>query len=73
MEIEKLKKPAKKEQKLEKKKVKEKKETDCPDCGAKLKTTALPHGDLVLCVDACGFRRVVNKKNKNGSGPEMEE
>jgi DNA repair exonuclease SbcCD ATPase subunit len=34
----------------------------CPDCGAEIKTTELPHAVMELCGKACGFRNVRNKK-----------
>jgi DNA repair exonuclease SbcCD ATPase subunit len=34
----------------------------CPDCGAAIKSTELPHGILSLCSKACGFREMRSKK-----------
>lgn len=33
----------------------------CPDCGAEIKETEMPHGVMELCSAACGFRRVRKK------------
>jgi DNA repair exonuclease SbcCD ATPase subunit len=33
----------------------------CPDCGAEIKHTDMPHGVLELCSAGCGHRRVRNK------------
>lgn len=37
-----------------------KKENGCPDCGAEIKTSKLPHANMHLCSEACGWRRVDN-------------
>lgn len=37
-------------------------EKPCPDCGAAIKSTELPHGVLSLCSKACGFRKMQVKK-----------
>lgn len=29
----------------------------CPDCGAEIKKSALPFGNLILCTKACGWRK----------------
>jgi regulator of replication initiation timing len=34
----------------------------CPDCGAELKITELPHAVMELCSAACGHRNVRSKK-----------
>ena len=34
----------------------------CPDCGAELKLTDLPHAVMELCSAACGHRNVRSKK-----------
>jgi hypothetical protein len=36
-------------------------EKECPNCGAKIKTSALPMGLLELCEAACGYRAVLKK------------
>lgn len=56
-ELEKLKEP---QQEKKVKKVEIKKE--CPDCGAEVKSTELPHGTLDLCSKGCGYRNVRSKK-----------
>jgi len=33
----------------------------CPDCGAEIKVTDLPHAKMELCSAGCGFRQVRNK------------
>lgn len=33
----------------------------CPDCGAEIKTTELPHANMYLCSAGCGYREVRNK------------
>jgi len=33
----------------------------CPDCGAEVKTTDLPHAKMDLCGAQCGYRNVRNK------------
>lgn len=30
----------------------------CPDCGAEIKVTELPHAKMSLCSAACGYRKV---------------
>lgn len=47
--------------KQEKTMVEIKKENSCPDCGAEIKTSKLPHAKMHLCSAACGFRRVDNE------------
>ena len=44
------------EGKVKKNKVVERKEC-CPDCGADVKKSALPFGNLILCSKACGWRK----------------
>lgn len=34
---------------------------ECPDCGAEVKESELPHGNLLLCSKACGYREVRSK------------
>lgn len=34
----------------------------CPDCGAQLGITDMPHAIMELCSAACGFRQVRSKK-----------
>lgn len=34
----------------------------CPDCGAELKVTDLPHAVMELCSAACTYRNVRSKK-----------
>lgn len=34
---------------------------ECPDCGAEIKSTELPHAILELCSKGCGHRNVRNK------------
>ena len=34
----------------------------CPDCGAEIKSTELPHAFMELCSKQCGYRNVRNKK-----------
>ena len=34
----------------------------CPDCGAEVKITDLPHATMELCSAGCGFRNVRSKK-----------
>lgn len=36
----------------------------CPDCGADIKTTDLPHAVMDLCSAACGFRSVQIRNKK---------
>lgn len=38
-----------------------KKQINCPECEAPVKLTDLPHGTLLLCSAACGFREVKKK------------
>jgi regulator of replication initiation timing len=33
----------------------------CPDCGAEIKLTELPHAVMELCSAGCGYRKVRNK------------
>lgn len=33
----------------------------CPDCGAEVKCTELPHAIMELCSASCGYRKVRNK------------
>ena len=42
--------------KVKKRKVVERKGC-CPDCGADVKKSALPFGNLILCSKACGWRK----------------
>lgn len=34
---------------------------ECPDCGAEVKSTELPHAIMDLCSNGCGYRNVRNK------------
>jgi len=34
----------------------------CPDCGAEVKSTDLPHAVMELCSGGCGYRLVRSKK-----------
>jgi hypothetical protein len=62
-EIKKLKKQAEKTQpKEDKKKPGKPIAKPCPDCGAEVKTTDLPHATMELCSAGCGFRNVRSKK-----------
>ena len=54
----KLEKVEKEPKKAEVKKV----DKPCPDCGAALKISELPHGTLSLCSKACGYRQMQVKK-----------
>lgn len=36
-------------------------EKECPNCGAKVKSSKLPMGYLELCEAACGYRAVIKK------------
>lgn len=38
-----------------------KKQINCPECEAVVKVTDLPHGTLLLCSAACGYREVKKK------------
>lgn len=51
--IEKQEKPVEKPKKQDK---------ECPNCGAKIKSSELPMGYLELCEAACGYRAVTKKK-----------
>lgn len=51
--IEKQEKPVEKSKKQDK---------ECPNCGAKVKSSELPMGYLELCEAACGYRAVTKKK-----------
>lgn len=33
----------------------------CPECGAEVKSTELPHAIMELCSAQCGYRKVRNK------------
>lgn len=34
---------------------------NCPDCNAPINNIELPHANMKLCKDGCGWRKVVNK------------
>lgn len=61
-EIKKLKKQAEKTKPEESKKPAKVAAKTCPDCGAELRITDLPHATMELCSAACGYRNVRNKK-----------